>query len=394
MLLNDCIEELTGLKGLIVKEVKNISGELHIYGRMVQRIHSCPRCGTETSKVHDYREQVIRDISCFGNVSYIHLKKRRHVCPLCGKRFFEQVGFLPKYHRMTNRLYAFILSEFGKLQPIKAVAGRCNVSATSAARIFDKVKFKPPSKLPEVISIDEFRGNAGGEKFQCILADPKHHKVLDILPTRKSDDLYAYFSGFENRKAVKYVVMDMSLLFKEVVKHSFPNARIIADKYHVVRQVCWAMENVRKTEQKKFSDSRRKYFKRSRKLLLTHFYSLDDEDLSRLEVMLQTSERLRRAYYALQEFYLLMDESVSRDDARKRLGKWLMQVESYSLPEFKACVTAIRNWSEEILNSFDLPFTNGYTEGMNNKIKVLKRCAFGVRNFERFRNRILMVAAS
>jgi len=83
------------------------------------------------------------------------------------------------------------------------------------------------------------------------------------------------------------------------------------------------MENVRKTEQKKFSDSRRKYFKRSRKLLLTHFYNLSDDDLSRLEVMLQTSERLRRAYYALQEFYLLMDESVSRDDARKRLGKWL-----------------------------------------------------------------------
>ena len=138
MLINNCIEELTGLKDLIVKEVKNISGELHIYGRMEKRIHNCPHCGTATSKVHDYREQTIRDISSFGNTSYIHLSKRRHVCPLCGKRFFEHVEFLPRYHRMTNRLYASLLNEFSKMQPIKAVAERSNVSSTSAARIFDK----------------------------------------------------------------------------------------------------------------------------------------------------------------------------------------------------------------------------------------------------------------
>ena len=394
MLINNCIEELTGLKDLIVKEVKNISGELHIYGRMEKRIHNCPHCGTATSKVHDYREQTIRDISSFGNTSYIHLSKRRHVCPLCGKRFFEHVEFLPRYHRMTNRLYASLLNEFSKMQPIKAVAERSNVSSTSAARIFDKVHFPPPLKLPEVISIDEFKGNAGGEKFQCILTNPKHRKVLDVLPTRKSEALYAYFSKFNNRKAVEYVVMDMSNLFREVVKHSFPNAKIIADKYHVIRQVCWAMENVRKAEQKKFSDSRRKYFKRSRTLFLKHFHDLKEHDVQRLDIMLQMSERIARAYYALQEFYILMDESASRDDARKRLGKWLMQVESYDLPEFKACVTAIRNWSEEILNSFAVPLTNGYTEGINNKIKVLKRCAFGVRNFERFRNRILMLTTS
>lgn len=384
-------EELTGLEDLIVKEVKNIGNELHIYGSMVKRIHRCPRCGTDTSKVHDYREQTIKDISSFGRNTYIHLKKRRHVCPLCGKRFFEKVSFLPRYHRMTNRLGAYIVREFQTLQPVSDIAKRHNVSSQTARRLFDNVRFPSPAALPEAVSIDEFRGNAGGEKFQCILTDPSQRRTLDILPCRKSESLYAYFLQFDNRKQVKCIVMDMSHLFRDIMHQSFPKARIIADKYHVVRQVCWAMENVRKSEQKKFSDTRRKYFKRSRKILLKHFKELTEEELMQLEVMLQTSERLSRAYYALQEFYLLMDESASRNDAKKRLGKWLMQVESYGLPEFDSCVTAIRNWSEEILNIFDIPLTNGYTEGTNNKIKVLKRNAYGVRNFERFRNRILMV---
>ena len=394
MLTKDFIAELIGLEELIVLDVKNVFGQLHIYGKMEQRIHTCPSCGTETSKVHDYREQIVKDIGSFGQTTYLHLKKRRHVCPLCKRRFPENVPFLPKYHRMTNRLYAFIVKEFASVQSMSEIAKRHNVSAVTVARVFDKVKFPAPPKLPKVLSIDEFRGNAGGEKFQCILTDPKNKVVLDILPTRKSEHLYGYFSGFRNRKDVECVVMDMSNLFKEVVKRCFSNAKIIADKYHVVRQVCWAMENVRKEEQKKFAASRRRYFKRSRKILLKHFYELREDEVTQVEVMLMTSERLARAYYALQEFYLFIDESTSRDDAKKRLGKWLMQVESYNLPEFNTCITAIRNWSTEILNSFEYPYTNGYTEGTNNKIKVIKRNAFGMRDFSRFRNRILMATGN
>ena len=394
MLRKDFIAELIGLEDLIVTDVKNVFGQLHIYGRMEQRVHKCPRCGRETSKVHDYREQTIKDIGSFGQITFIHIRKRRHICPHCRKRFAESISFLPKYHRMTNRLYAFIVKEFTSVQSMAEIARRHNISSMTVARVFSQVKFPAPSKLPKVLSVDEFRGNAGGEKFQCILTDPQKKVVLDILPTRKSEHLYGYFSQFNNRKEVECVVMDMSSLFREVAKRCFSNAKIIADKYHVVRQVCWAMENVRKEEQKKFAVSRRRYFKRSRKILLKHFYDLTEEEVQQVEVMLLTSERLARAYYALQEFYILMDESVSRDDARKRLGKWLMQVESYHLPEFNACITAIRNWSTEILNSFEYPYTNAYTEGTNNKIKVIKRNAFGMRNFQRFRNRILMATGA
>ena len=132
------------------------------------------------------------------------------------------------------------------------------------------VKFPKPSFLPQILSIDEFKGNAGGEKFQAIFTNPKNHKVFDILPSRSKYKLIDYYQGYPNRKEVKYFVMDMNYVYKDIARSYFPNAKIIIDKFHVVRYVTWAMENVRKRVQKDMHPDKRKYFKRSRKLLLTH----------------------------------------------------------------------------------------------------------------------------
>jgi len=108
--------------------------------------------------------------------------------------------------------------------------------------------------------------------------------------------------------------------------------------------------------------------------------------------MLDVSERLRYTYHMKNEFHKFM-ECTNREDAKKQLGIWNMMAIGYKLPDFQACTQTFINWQNEILNSFDHPYTNGFTEGVNNKIKVIKRNAFGVRNFKRFRNRILHVMA-
>ena len=111
--------------------------------------------------------------------------------------------------------------------------------------------------------------------------------------------------------------------------------------------------------------------------------------------MLAISDRLRYAYALKNEFLKVMDSKDSKE-ARRRLGVWNMMAQGYreELPEFTACFNTFTNWQKEILNSFDCPYTNGFTEGVNNKIKVIKRNAFGVKKFERFRNRILHVMAA
>ena len=97
------------------------------------------------------------------------------------------------------------------------------MSGTTAMRYFKCVDFKA-TELPEVLSLDEFKGNSGGNKYNSIVADPQNHKVVDILPNRYENDLIQYFSHFESKKDVKYFVCDMNPHFREVAKTCFKNA--------------------------------------------------------------------------------------------------------------------------------------------------------------------------
>jgi len=393
MLYPNYTEKLLEIEGAIVKNVEIKEGILHIFIEMKRKKHKCKNCEQETDRIHDYREQTIKDLAILGKITYIHLRKRRYICLECGKKFMENTPFLSRYQRITKRMSAYIVSCFAKIRSVKSIAEECNISQTKATSLFNQVEYGKP-KLLEIIAIDEFKGNAGGEKFQCILTDPRERKVLDIIASRKSEPLSKYFSEYskEERSQVKYIIMDMSSLFRNVARNCFPEARIVADKFHICRQITWALERVRKEEQKRFATTRRKYFKKSRWILLKRQSKLNQEEKQQLENMLNISEKIRKAYLLKEKFYEFM-ESKTITEAKERLLKWSILAGEIDLPEFNQCITTFFNWRSEILAAFETGFSNGYTEGMNNKIKVLKRISFGIRNFARFRNRILYLSA-
>ena len=391
--MKDNTTKLLGLEDVIVKNVYEDASGCHVELELPRRKHKCPCCGSSTERIHDYRKQTIKDLPISGKNTYLHLWKRRYVCECCGKRFYEDNSFLPRYYRVTSRMVASIINRFRSAVSATDVARENNVSVSTALRYFDLVDYRC-HHLPEVLSIDEFKGNAGGEKFQTILADADKQCVVDILPNRKSADLIRYFLKYprKERLRVKYVVMDMSSLFRGVVRTCFPHAVIVADRYHVVRQAVWAMENVRKNVQKKLSPEWRKFFKRSRYLLNKNPKKMTDEERDQLRVLLGISSELKYAYELKNQFVELMHAPNSAT-GKERIAQWVYLAENAKLPEFNACTKAVHNWSDEILASFDCHYTNGFTEGCNNKTKVLKRVCFGVRNFARFRNRILHCAA-
>ncbi len=385
MLKQDYTTEFLNLKDVIITDVKNLSDQLHVYLELPRKEHTCPCCGAQTDRVHDYREQIVKDIP-FGRATFLHLRKRRYRCA-CGKRFYEKNTFLPRYYRVTSRLVAEIIFAFKKLTSAKDIGSRFNVSSVTAMRYFQCINYKP-KELPEVLSLDEFKGNSGGQKYNSIVADPQKRTVFDILPNRFENDLVKYFSQFPSKRNVKYFVCDMNPHFRQVAKICFPKATIVADKYHVIRQVYWAMERVRKNEQNKLSANFRKYFKKSRHLLMKPMEKLSDEEIASLALMFEIAPRLADAYRIKNEF-LTVIRSKSSQEGRARLADWLLAVEVMDLPEFHDCTKAYHNWFAEILNSMDVPWTNGFIEGCNNKTKALKRVCFGIPNFRNLRNRIL-----
>ena len=170
-----------------------------------QTPHECPNCKTITSRVHDYREQKVTDIPLLMEKSIFVFRKRRYFCPCCKKKFYENNPVLSRYKRQTNRLRLHVLGSLADMKTITQIAQEHFVSFGIANRIMEYIRYPKPSVLPRTIAIDEFRGNVG-EKFQCLLVDPQHHEVLDVLPTRNSDELHAYFNQYPMKVDRKSVV--------------------------------------------------------------------------------------------------------------------------------------------------------------------------------------------
>ena len=362
MLYTYSIEKLTGLQGIIINNIESNEKEVHIYCELERKPHKCPNCGCVTDCVHDYRVQVIKDIPSFGKFVYIHLRKRRYRCK-CGKRFAEDNNFLAKYQRYTTRFIIYIIELLRTTTSFTQIARENNTSVTKVMRIFDMI-FYSLNELPRTVAIDEFKGNTGGEKYNCIITDP------------------------ENRMKVELFVSDMWKTCSNVSGTWLKNATQVVDKYHWIRQIIWTFERVRKEEQKKFPKSERKYFKHSKKLLLKRFDELNDAQKQQVNIMLYKSANLNIAHWFKEDFLKILDCN-DREEAKKRMSKWIDSALDSGIEHLEKCAKTMLNWLNGILNSFLTPVTNGFTEGCNNKIKVLKRNAYGYQNFNRFRNRIL-----
>ena len=188
MLYANYTEELLGIPDVIVKNVKKDDKDIHIYIEMKLKMQACPNCRMETKRVHSYRAQEVKDLSIQGLNTILHLRKRRYYCSHCGKAFFEKLPFLKRYQRVTSRLMAKVMDDYRKEYSTSSIAQANGISTATATRMLDMISYPMP-KLPAVLSIDEFKGNTGKRKFQCILTGPVKRKVLDILPSKNSEEL-------------------------------------------------------------------------------------------------------------------------------------------------------------------------------------------------------------
>lgn len=384
-----CINKLLDLEGVIVKKITHADHLVKIYIETKPTVHSCPSCGAQTKRIHDYRFQEIKDLPLQLKHSILVLRKRRYLCTCCGKKFMEHYDFLARYQQRTRRLTFKILDLLRSTRSLKSVANELNLSINTVMRVLDTVSYPIPT-LPTCLSIDEFKGNTDAGKYQCILVDGKKKQVIDILPDRTGAHLSEYFRSTPKaeRNRVKFFLCDMWQPYVDLAKTYFPNATIIIDKYHFIRQVGWAIENVRKRLQKSMLPSLRKYYKRSRKLILTRYNKLKEDSKKACDLMLLYNDDLRQAHRLKEEFYALCQHE-KYSYQRTAFWSWVKEAETSGLTEFEKCAKTYRTWSSLILNAFKYKYTNGPTEGFNNKIKVLKRTSYGVKNFQRFRTRII-----
>ncbi len=150
MLYTNNTEKLLGLQGVNVKKVEDNEKSVLIYAELERKKQKCPCCGESTDKIHDYREQAVKDIPAFGKLIVFKLRKRKYRCDRCVKRFFEENHFLPRYHRMTNRLAAYVIDKLRDERSFTGVSREVDLSVSTVISIFDIVSY-PTSRLPQVL---------------------------------------------------------------------------------------------------------------------------------------------------------------------------------------------------------------------------------------------------
>ena len=370
----------------------NEDGSVHFTLEMPVVEQVCPHCGASTRKSKGKRSRDVKFGAMQHHTVTATYLQRRYKCQECNHTFIEKNPFVSRYLRLSKSNMEYLFRQLGEKGTFTEMAKRSDVSVSTVIRYCSKQAIPKPTQLPTVLGIDEYKGNAEGQMYQVIITDLRNHFVMDILPKRETRALIQYFKTFskEAREQVKYIVMDMCPLFKLVMQTMFSHAHIVADRYHVCRLVDWALERVRKREQKQIVTHSR-MLKYNRRVLMKNPDTLTENERVKLLEILRISDDLRRAY-GLRLGFRKIFKTYSIPNIERHIQLWLKLVENSHLPEFSNFKTSFISWFPQIVNAFVLPYSNGFTEGCNNNIKVLKRISYGLRNFERFRVRILLLS--
>ena len=391
---SNCIKNLLDLKEVIIKSVKNSENNVEINIELPIKEHTCPCCRTQTTKVHDYYTQTIIDIPIQFKPTSIIYKKRRYECPNCHKSFFEDNSIVNKYARKTTRLVGYIVNELRNLNSISNISKKTNVDTGYISRMLPYLAVTN-THLPRVLCIDEFKGNSGNFKYQVALIDGETHDVVDILECRHKHALCEYFKKFpkEQLDNIKYFVTDLWETYKDISFTYFRKAKIVADHFHWARYACDVVNNIRIEVQKNLPTKERKYFKHSRKLLLSRSCNIKKDELKDelSYILINYSENLRIAYREKEEILDILHSADNSEVKIKKFSEWVKRNLESNIPQLKECAKTYQHWYVEIKNSLLVPYSNGATEGFNNKIKVLKRVCFGIRNFTNFKARIMLL---
>jgi transposase len=387
------LEELLGYSDIAVKsiEVNSRSLILHCHSKLVESI--CPLCLQKCSKVKSICFREVRDLSLLGKEVYLHLESRQFHCEDCKRYYQEQFSFVESKKSQTKRLEAY-LYECIKGSCVKEVAVRENILWDVLQLIFDRYSKKEiESKLnysPKRIGIDEFAYKKGKKDYAVVIVDLDRGCIWDVLEQRDKESLKAYFLGKGEAfcKGIEVVSCDMWEGFSNTAKEVFPNVEVVIDRFHFFSHCNKVLDVIRKELRKQ--EPNNEYFKAIKWLLYKAWNELTNSQRTTLLQAFRFSQTLRKAYFLKNELQNIFNSGMTKQEVQAYIEQWLKDAQEISHKAMNTFINTFNNWKNDILNFFNQNVSNGIVEGFNNGIKTLKRVAYGFRNFQHLRARILV----
>jgi transposase len=352
---------------------------------------TCPRCGEITSKEHDRREQRKQDRRLRDKAVYLMLLKRRFRCHGCGKVFTEPDEVFGPRRRSSSRFRGYLgqeaLHQTVRRTAQKERVGEGLVRRCVAEEIGRMLGAREARETPEFMGLDEY-SVSGRRLYHTAICNLVDREVMEVVEGQGQQRVKEYLDTLLRPERVKAVAMDMHEPFRQAVQMCLPGAKVVADKFHLVRHVNGALDKVRSDLQGGSGRGKKRELFRSRYTLLKGAERLKDWEEERLRTLFLGYPELKQAW-ELKEGFRAWYRETDRERAEKGLNKLEQQIRGSSLLSFKQLLSMLTGWRTEILNYFDYRITNGFVEGKNNRIKTIKRMGYGYRNTGNFRLRIL-----
>ncbi len=384
------LEILTGLPGYQITGIEAVGVEVRISARYSGPV-SCAHCGRSRLRSKGRYVRKVRRENIGARHGMLELEAHKWQCLDCGRYFRQRFpGILP-CQRASEAFQAMIFGQHLDGINRSRLGRREGIGAATVERYFRhglKRQFSEwhSRQCPRVLGIDEhfFPRKKG---FATTLCDLRRHRVYDVVLGRSELSLADYFQKLEGKTEVRVVCMDLATSYRALVRLHFPNARIVADRFHVIRIInhhflnCWReIDPVASKNRGLLSLMRR------------HRHNLRPDQLLRLTAYLEKYPALELIYRFKQRLcYLLLKKHRTRRQCQILIPRFLRavhQLRQAGLTQLVQLGHTLSAWSNEIVAMWRFTRNNGITEGFHNKMELINRQAYGFRNFENYRLRV------
>lgn len=362
------------------------------------KVGQCPRCGKTTNKTHQNHWYIVRDIPMSDYQVFLKVNRRQLKCTECQKVFSEKLSFVKSRRTYTKRLANKVIKEVLETD-VENAARRNRMSSSEIETILKELEAELLKEKPNQIKklgIDEVTQLKGGKNYAAVLVDLETRRPIALLEKRNKAVIAEYLSslGSEILNQIEEVSIDLWIPYKTLIQEMLPNAQVVADRFHVMKQINQELDASRKQE-KRAALKIKNCQEREKKLagltyskypLLKKKECLSEQEQAQIDLLQKVAPQLGEMYRNKEAIRDIFESPITSDEAFDKFLEWTQAAYKF-FP--KSCRT-ISRWIDEILAYFDHRITQGVVEGINQKIQLIKRRAYGLTNFHNFRRRVLL----
>lgn len=353
----------------------------------------CPLCGKQARAIHSWHKRLIRDLNIASAEVHLNCSYRRIHCGSCQGSQLEDLEFFDPYRRVTRRLARYIY-ELCRHLPIKQVAHHLGLNWKTVKQI-DKLFLEEEYAHTRydgltILAVDEIAIRKG-HHYMTVVLDYLTGRVVWMGEHRTKECFQAFFRGMsaEQKAGLQAIAMDMWEPYIAAVGEEVPHVKIVFDLFHMVSGFNIVIDKVRNDECRKASEQDKAVFKGTKYLLLKNKRNITKkEQRAHLKRLLKLNRTLSQVMILKDELKMLWTYRY-RTSASQAIARWCTMARSVGHPMVEKFARRVERFAYGILNHCEYPIHTSKLEGVNNKIKVIKRKAYGFHDLEYFKLKVI-----